>query len=645
MRRISLKSEAGSEKTPDLNAFSDELRDTFYSNNKNKSVFHVRLNSSGLLLQRNTSSGNKKDHYVKICDIIGGRCVWLQKPNRMKTGSTCGVCTPNVSEKQNSNFEKQEDAYLYVFAYVLKKNIRNVIRRERTVITLRFRSFDSHEDNMREAEKWCKSLKSYRDKHLKLCGVFDNSSRTLTSKRLLILLNPKSGSGKSRELFHQHVVPVLNEAEIPYDLYVTKHSHYAANFVRQRDLSVWSGIVAIGGDGLFHEILNGLLLRHDWKRVVENISLGIVPCGSGNGLARSIAHSYQEPYDPKPILGAALTLVDSHSSPMDVVEIELDNRVIYSFLSVGWGLISDIDIESERLRPLGYQRFTIWTLHRLINLRTYRGRISYLPISKISANVPETGNMQPPLSRITLQHSVSCNTFPPTADLINYKSSEHVVDPDFEDVISLETLANNSFRSRCGSWLSSGSRKSTYYSIADSIYHSISGNSECNDLHLQDEDIMEDHQYIRMGQAVLNESPSLCDSLPDTWIVQNGEFVMIHAVYQTHLGSDCHFSPFSKLNDGTIYLVIIRGGISRSQLFNFLINMSSGTHLPTKNTEFIQVERVEAFRLEPDDDNGILTVDGERIQCGSLQARIFPGAVNVMVPHNDTIFSNINVAK
>lgn len=55
---------------------------------------------------------------------------------------------------------------------------------------------------------------------------------------------------------------------------------------------------------------------------------------------------------------------------------------MYSFLSVGWGLLADIDIESERLRAIGAQRFTIWSLLRLATLRTYKGTVSYLPISK-----------------------------------------------------------------------------------------------------------------------------------------------------------------------------------------------------------------------------------------------------------------------
>ena len=53
---------------------------------------------------------------------------------------------------------------------------------------------------------------------------------------------------------------------------------------------------------------------------------------------------------------------------------------MYSLLSIGWGLIADVDIESEKIRKLGSKRFTIWSLIRLMRLRSYKGRIWYLPI-------------------------------------------------------------------------------------------------------------------------------------------------------------------------------------------------------------------------------------------------------------------------
>ncbi len=60
-------------------------------------------------------------------------------------------------------------------------------------------------------------------------------------------------------------------------------------------------------------------------------------------------------------------------------EINLDDKKIYSFLSIGWGLLADIDVESEVLRSLGESRFTMWSFYRLINLRRYQAKLTYVP--------------------------------------------------------------------------------------------------------------------------------------------------------------------------------------------------------------------------------------------------------------------------
>lgn len=42
-------------------------------------------------------------------------------------------------------------------------------------------------------------------------------------------------------------------------------------------------------------------------------------------------------------------------------------------------LLSDVDIESEAYRWMGSLRFTVGTIVRIVNLKHYRGRISFLP--------------------------------------------------------------------------------------------------------------------------------------------------------------------------------------------------------------------------------------------------------------------------
>ncbi|XP_068148038.1 sphingosine kinase 2 [Drosophila tropicalis] len=641
-----------------------DVSDTFYTSQRKKGsshVFRVRLDTTGFTLQRESPTGTTiKEQTVKICDIVGARCMRLKKTRRLAMANACACSSGNPNSPANSATSRSNNrnngatpskcstaskeeyacdgdvsAYLYVFAYVLKKkSLRSELHRERTVLTLRFRSFDSFEDNMREADRWYRALRWQL--HQTLEDIFVDRTNEERRRRVLVLLNPKSGSGNGREVFNMHVSPVLNEAEVPYDLYVTKHSNFASELMSTRRLDAWCCVVAVGGDGLFHEIVNGLMQREDWEQVLPNIALGIIPCGSGNGLARSIAHGYNEPYFSKPVLGAALTVISGRSSPMDVVRVQLKERSVYSFLSIGWGFISDVDIESERLRMFGYQRFTIWTLYRLANLRTYNGRVSYLPSHQTGQRVGGMEGMQEPTLRM-LQSSRSYNTTLNKQQLLNVPASLHhsveCLPSEFADVISLETSINQSFRSRCDSWLSGGSRRSYYYSISDSIYHSLADESDL----AEQSQIYGASSYLENRPQNFGPPSSLPDldqplSPEDGWQVEEGEFIMMHAVYQTHLGIDCHFAPKAQMNDGTIHLILIRGGISRPHLLSFLYNMSSGTHLPEVNNQYVKVLPVRAFRLEPHDNHGIITIDGERVEFGPLQAEVLPGIARVMVP-------------
>lgn len=61
--------------------------------------------------------------------------------------------------------------------------------------------------------------------------------------------------------------------------------------------------------------------------------------------------------------------------------------------------------------------------------------------------------------------------------------------------------------------------------------------------------------------------PPLCQPLPTLgWDVIDGEFIMVHASYQSHIGSDCFLAPGAQLNDGIIWLMVVRAGVSRNQL-------------------------------------------------------------------------------
>ncbi|CAH1992173.1 unnamed protein product [Acanthoscelides obtectus] len=128
--------------------------------------------------------------------------------------------------------------------------------------------------------------------------------------------------------------------------------------------------------------------------------------------------------------------------------------------------------------------------------------------------------------------------------------------------------------------------------------------------------------------------PGLPAPLPATWKCIEGRFVMVHASYQSHLGEECLFAPEARLDDGKIWLLIVKAGTSRSQLLHFLLGLSTGAHATaSQNPEGIQLFPVNAFRIEPNmTENGYMTVDGEHVEYGPIQAEIFPSLGRAMVP-------------
>lgn len=66
----------------------------------------------------------------------------------------------------------------------------------------------------------------------------------------------------------------------------TTYFQHCLEYVKEMDLSECDGIVCISGDGLLHEVFNALMAREDAQTAI-NIPIGVIPGGSGNGLANS----------------------------------------------------------------------------------------------------------------------------------------------------------------------------------------------------------------------------------------------------------------------------------------------------------------------------------------------------------------------
>lgn len=298
---------------------------------------------------------------------------------------------------------------------------------------------------------------------------------------------------------------------------------------------------------------------------------------------------------------------------------------------------------------IGYQRFTIWSLHRLISLRTYHGTVSYIraaqlnPMATLNGQSITTNSVKPSVRPI-MKHSMSYGNQLDCTEC-NGEGDCEACDTGFGDVLSLETHLGmpspGFYRPRLDSWYSANSRKSAYFSTADSMYQSVAEQlSDGGRFDGDEPDGVHNSKVPSQMYGPASRIPALTTPVPNDWTVEQGEFIMVHATYATHITSDCFFAPLSQLNDGIIWLCIIRGGATRQDLLRFLLGMSNGTHL-MQQSRFIEMIPVTAFRIEPETDtvslaaekqHGHFTVDGERVEYGPIQAEIVPGAARVMAP-------------
>ena len=99
----------------------------------------------------------------------------------------------------------------------------------------------------------------------------------------LFILNPKSGTSIGRNI--DAVANTIHAAARKYGhsahiLFTEARSHATELVIESLKTNTWSAIVAVGGDGTVNEIAKPLLN--------SGTPLGILPLGSGNGLARHL---------------------------------------------------------------------------------------------------------------------------------------------------------------------------------------------------------------------------------------------------------------------------------------------------------------------------------------------------------------------
>jgi len=195
-------------------------------------------------------------------------------------------------------------------------------------------------------------------------------------RKIVVFINPFSGTGRAMDKWRQ-VCSMLEKAGVQAQEIVTESTNHAYEVVQKINLNQFDGVVTVSGDGLIHEVLNGLTSREDWDSLSSTLALGIVPGGSGNAIHCSLLHQQLEDFRDE-LLVAALNIARGSAVAGDYIDCQTDTKRFSSLFGVAWGLIPDCDIGSEVIRWAGFMRAYLWLVFRIMKPRTYSGVVSYL---------------------------------------------------------------------------------------------------------------------------------------------------------------------------------------------------------------------------------------------------------------------------
>jgi len=165
-----------------------------------------------------------------------------------------------------------------------------------------------------------------------------------SQEKILFILNPVSGFlGLRRRRVESIIKKHIKKEHIYGEIWYSKYAGHTTELVKQAVDNHAKTIVIAGGDGSINEAARSL--------VYTDTALGIVPCGSGNGLANHLKIPFS--------INKALQIIrDNHIKAADTIKI--DDQYAFSLAGIGLdALVAKRYHEAKRRGIITYMQSSI----------------------------------------------------------------------------------------------------------------------------------------------------------------------------------------------------------------------------------------------------------------------------------------------
>ncbi|KAA6338617.1 Lipid kinase YegS [termite gut metagenome] len=198
-------------------------------------------------------------------------------------------------------------------------------------------------------------------------------------KSILFIINPISGTHNKRFILDA-INRYTNKEKFSWETITTEKAGDAVKIAEQ---AVGNGIdivVAVGGDGTVNEIARSLIHTHT--------ALGIIPCGSGNGLARHL----QIPLEPR----RAIEVLNENI--IDTIDYGKINGMLF-FCTCGLGFDAFVSLKFANARKRGMLTYVEKALQEYLTyepetyeLKSENREITYKAFLLACGNAAQYGN-------------------------------------------------------------------------------------------------------------------------------------------------------------------------------------------------------------------------------------------------------------
>ncbi|MGB1254085.1 MAG: diacylglycerol/lipid kinase family protein, partial [Candidatus Promineifilaceae bacterium] len=182
-----------------------------------------------------------------------------------------------------------------------------------------------------------------------------------------VILNPSANNWRAQKQIPQ-IEQALASSGIDYELCITERKKQATELAASAVEAGFDTVMAAGGDGTIHEVVNGLIGQ---SGSAATTPLGILPIGTGNDLSDMLNLS-------RDVEQAVQTIVSGRSRQIDIGRVTIDGKHHYFDNNCAVAMEPLITAEYNQLGRLsGVPRYVAAVIKGLFKLRPWPMKLEW----------------------------------------------------------------------------------------------------------------------------------------------------------------------------------------------------------------------------------------------------------------------------